>query len=44
MAGVVLPEELIVGKDNVLEVKGDLEKTYDIMVLMTLTVFFSNAY
>lgn len=44
MAGVVLPEELIVGKDNGLEVKGDLEKTYEIMALMTLTVFFSNAY
>lgn len=41
MADVLLPEELIVGKDNDLEVKRDLDK---IITLMTLTVFFSNEY
>lgn len=44
MADDVLPEELIVGKDNDLEVKGDLDKTREMMALMTLTVFFSNEY
>lgn len=42
MADVLLSEELIVGKDNDLEVKGDLDKTREMMALMTLTVFFSN--
>lgn len=44
MADVLLPEELIVGQDNDLEVKGDLDKTREMMALMTLTVFFSNEY
>lgn len=44
MADVLLPEELIVGKDNDLEVKGNLDKTREMMALMTLTVFFSNEY
>lgn len=44
MADVLLPEELIVGKDNDLEVKEDLDKTREMMALMTLTVLFSNEY
>lgn len=44
MADVLLPEELIVGKDNDLEVKEDLDKTCEMMALMTLTVLFSNEY
>lgn len=40
MADVLLPEELIVGKHNGLEVKGDLEKTCEIMALMTERVLF----
>jgi len=44
MAGILLPKELIVGKDNYLEVKGDLHTTCEMMDLMTLPVFFSNEY
>lgn len=35
MADVLLSEELIVGKDNDLEVKGDLDETREMMALMT---------
>lgn len=44
MADVLLPEVLIAGKDNGLEVKRDRDKAYEMMTLMTLTVFFSNEY
>lgn len=44
MAGVLLPQELVTGKDNYLEAKGDLHETCEMTDLMTLPVFFSNEY
>lgn len=44
MADVLLPQELIVGREKYLEVKGDLHTTCEMMDPMTLPVFFSNEY